>query len=141
MTAPAPLPDRLDPDADPRLERLLCRLLRGGVILSAILLIVGLVVLFARDDRGALSDPLATAGLDRFGAVFPHTLSQVFAGLRHFTGESVIALGLLILIATPVLRVAVSILAFARARDWPYVAFTGYVLAMLIVSFLVGKAG
>ena len=49
--------------------------------------------------------------------------------------------GLLVLIATPVMRVAVSILAFAADRDWRFVAITISVLAILLVSLLVGRAG
>ncbi len=45
------------------------------------------------------------------------------------------------LIATPVLRVAASVLAFAIERDWIYVALTAAVLILLLLSFLVGSAG
>ena len=44
---------------------------------------------------------------------FPHTLGGVGTGLVHGDPPAVIALGLLILLATPVVRVAVSIVAFA----------------------------
>jgi uncharacterized membrane protein len=49
--------------------------------------------------------------------------------------------GLVILMATPVLRVAVSIVAFARRREWPFVAFTGVVLVLLIAGILVAVSG
>jgi len=52
---------------------------------------------------------------------------------------AVIQLGLLILIATPVVRVAASVVAFAVERDRLYVAITLYVLAVILVSFFLGQ--
>ena len=49
--------------------------------------------------------------------------------------------GLLVLIATPVLRVAVSILAFWQEGDRKFVLITSVVLALLLASFLLGKVG
>jgi uncharacterized membrane protein len=49
--------------------------------------------------------------------------------------------GLLLLIATPVLRVAVSILAFVYQRDRAFVAITSIVLALLLTSFVLGRGG
>jgi uncharacterized membrane protein len=49
-------------------------------------------------------------------------------------GRGLIPLGLLLLIATPVARVAFSVVAFARQRDATYVAITFTVLALLLYS-------
>jgi uncharacterized membrane protein len=49
-----------------------------------------------------------------------------------------VQLGVLLLIATPVARVAFSALAFARQRDYTYVALTLFVLAVLLCSLFVG---
>ena len=49
-------------------------------------------------------------------------------------GSGMIQLGLLLLIATPVARVAFSIFGFAAERDWLYAGFTCLVLAILIFS-------
>jgi uncharacterized membrane protein len=48
--------------------------------------------------------------------------------------RGLIQLGLLLLIATPVARVVLSIIEFARERDWLYVTTTLMVLATLIYS-------
>ncbi|MGH2509954.1 MAG: DUF1634 domain-containing protein [Ktedonobacteraceae bacterium] len=50
-----------------------------------------------------------------------------------------IALGLLLLLATPVIRVAASIVAFGLEHDRRYVIITTIVLAILCLSFLIGK--
>jgi uncharacterized membrane protein len=53
----------------------------------------------------------------------------------------VAAAGLLLLILTPILRVAVSVLMFLLERDRPFVLITAAVLAALVLSFLLGKTG
>jgi uncharacterized membrane protein len=54
---------------------------------------------------------------------------------------SVIQLGLLLLIATPVARVAMSLVAFILQRDRVYVVVTLIVLAVLIFSLTGGIHG
>jgi len=75
------------------------------------------------------------------GAKFPHTLGDVASAASHFSAEGIMVAGLLVLIATPVLRVALSVVGFALQRDWVYVGLTVLVLLVLLGSFLVGKAG
>jgi uncharacterized membrane protein len=45
------------------------------------------------------------------------------------------------LIATPVLRVAISVLAFVYQRDRTFVVITTVVLALLLTSFVLGRGG
>lgn len=47
-----------------------------------------------------------------------------------------IALGLLLLIATPVARVALAAFGFLREGDWLYTAVASFVLAVLLFSLL-----
>lgn len=54
-------------------------------------------------------------------------------------GRALIQLGLLLLIATPVSRVAFSVFAFERQRDWTYVGITLAVLAVLVYSLAGGS--
>ena len=54
--------------------------------------------------------------------------------------RGLIQLGLLILIATPIARVAISAVAFARRRDWLYTAFAAIVLAALLFGLLGARA-
>jgi uncharacterized membrane protein len=49
-------------------------------------------------------------------------------------GQGIIQLGLLLLIATPVARVAFSIFGFAEERDSMYVVFTLIVFSVLLYS-------
>lgn len=104
-------------------------ILQGGVLISAAVICTGILLMFVHPDR--------LSGQHLF--VFPHTLSQVGSGLLALHPQAFIALGLLLLIATPVVRVAASIFAFALEHDWRYVAITLVVLAVLLFSFLLGK--
>jgi uncharacterized membrane protein len=107
--------------------------LRGGVLLSATIVLVGVVAFYVRFGSAA-----SRLQVDR---VFPHSVAGALSGAAHGNPLAIVALGLLILLVTPVLRVAVSIVAFALEHDWRYVGITALVLAILLVSFALGKAG
>jgi uncharacterized membrane protein len=55
-----------------------------------------------------------------------------------FRGRGIIQLGLLLLIATPIARVALSVVAFAIQRDRLYLVVTLIVLAVLMYSLTGG---
>jgi uncharacterized membrane protein len=65
----------------------------------------------------------------------------VIQGLEHSQGRAIVMAGLLLLIATPVLRVAISVLAFVYQRDRTFVVITSVVLALLLTSFALGRGG
>jgi uncharacterized membrane protein len=118
---------------DDRLELSLGNLLRSGVIASALIVTVGGALYLWRhggdspDSRTFHGEP----------AEYRHPVGIVRAML-HGQGRGVIAFGLLLLIATPIARVVFSAVAFARQRDWTYVALTMFVLAVLLWSLLSG---
>ena len=61
------------------------------------------------------------------------------AGVAHGSAVYVLQLGLLVLIATPITRVAASVLLFLREKDMLYVGVTLLVLLMLLFAlFVVG---
>jgi uncharacterized membrane protein len=113
-------------------ELIISFVLRSGVVLAALIIALGVVLFYARY--------LAAGG--KIGQVtYPHTVAAVFVGLAHGDPLSVIVLGLLVLLLTPVLRVLVSVVTFALERDWHYTAITLLVFTILIVSFLLGRGG
>jgi len=67
---------------------------------------------------------------------FPVTLSSIASGLASLDPPSIIQLGFLVLLATPVARVALSLLLFAAEKDTRFVYLTGAVLAILLFSIL-----
>ncbi|MGC9944889.1 MAG: DUF1634 domain-containing protein [Bryobacteraceae bacterium] len=61
-------------------------------------------------------------------------LRGIVSGVPGFHCRRVIQFGLVLLIATPVARVAFSVVAFVLQRDRTYVAITAIVLAVLLFS-------
>jgi uncharacterized membrane protein len=121
-----------------RVEILISNLLRIGVISSLLIIILGTTVTFIRHPE-YLRDATELQRLTSSGAAFPHTMRNVFRGLLAFQGQSIVMLGLVVLIATPVVRVGVSIAAFLYQRDRVFVVITTVVFLLLITSFFLGK--
>jgi uncharacterized membrane protein len=114
-------------------ERTVGNLLRACVLAAAAVTAAGGAVYLARhggetaDDsvfRGEPADLRSPAG--------------VLRGARAGSGGGLIQLGALLLIATPVARVAFTIYAFGRRRDVLYVVVSLVVLALLLFSLFGG---
>lgn len=125
-------------------ELFLSKLLRTGVLLSAAVIVIGVVMLFATQNRtGYLHDGLhglITYPPQQGSAPVDHSLNDVLRGLGVGDPDAVISLGLLLLIATPIVRVAASVFLFIAQNDRRYVAITLFVLTVLLLSFWLGKA-
>ena len=65
--------------------------------------------------------------------------SEILPGLRRGDPESFLDLGLLLLIATPILRVIGSLIEFISKRNWRYTYITSLVLLVLALSMMLGK--
>jgi len=120
------------------MERIVALTLQIGVITSVVLVLAGAAVTFWHHPEYVHGTELLKmlTGPDND---FPKTLHNVFAGLAAFRGQSIIVLGLMVLLATPVLRVAISALIFLLERDGVFVAITLFVLGLLVVSFFLGR--
>lgn len=142
MSDPAPSHPPTRPSADlvRKVELLISNLLRIGVISSLLVVVAGLVISFAHHS-GYLHSEAEMRQVISAGHPPWNSLTELWSGLLHFRGEAIIMAGLLLLIATPVMRVAVSIVTFIVERDMIFVVVTTFVLAMLILSFVLGKAG
>ncbi|HEY7356066.1 MAG TPA: DUF1634 domain-containing protein [Ktedonobacterales bacterium] len=126
-------------------EEIISWILRVGVVASALMIALGVVLLFVTGETGYGGSFNDLAGLVQYHqgqqAAFPTTPGDVLAGLAQFKPYAFIALGLLLLILTPVIRVAASVVIFLLERDHAYVFITLIVLVILVVSFLLGKTG
>lgn len=120
---------------DERVEAIIGNLLIAGVFLSAaIVLVGGIIYLIHFGD----STPAYRAFRGE-----PESLRTIRGIVRYafaLHGRGIIQLGLLVLIATPVARVAFSIFGFAAEGDRRYVVFTLIVLLILLYS-LFGSSG
>jgi uncharacterized membrane protein len=119
--------------SDQQVEERVGNLLRYGLIIATAIVVLGAAIYLGRhaDEEPALrlfhGEPPELRGLD-----------GIIDVARDWRGRGIIQLGLLVLLATPVARVAFSIVAFTLQRDWLYVPITLLVLAVLLYSIVGG---
>ena len=119
---------------DQKIEQIVGNLLRAGVILSAVVVLCGGILYLMKYGRAP-----ADYRIFRGEPTDLKSLSDIVRDAFALHSRAIIQLGLLLLIATPVARVAFSIFGFAEERDRMYVAFTVIVLLILLYS-LIGSA-
>ncbi len=122
-----------------RIENLISHVLRIGVVVSLLVIVTGTVISFVHHPGYLWSAPMLGPLTHPVGDSLP-TVHSVLAGVLTGRGQAMVMLGLMLLIATPVLRVAVSVVVFLVQRDLIFVATTLVVLAALLFSFWIGKA-
>jgi uncharacterized membrane protein len=122
-----------------RSERWIAATLRSGVVASVALIVVGLTLSFIHHPA-YMRDPAELTRLVTPGAAFPKTLHELADGLGHGEGRAITVLGLLALIATPIMRVAISVLTFIEQKDKRFALITATVFALLILSLVLGHA-
>lgn len=117
--------------SDENVELFVGNLLRWGVVLAAsVTALGGFIFLFVHGGRKA--DYSVFHGQ-------PDALKSVSAVARnayHLQPEALIQLGLLLLIATPIARVALSLIAFFKQHDRMYILVTAIVLGVLLYSLI-----
>jgi uncharacterized membrane protein len=118
---------------DKQMDLVIGKLLRSGVIFSGVLVSFGGLLYLQHPLRSArnythfLAESTSLQGI-----------AGVLRGAVHLDANSVIQLGLLFLIATPVTRVAFCMAGFARQKDRLYVVISSSVLVILIYSLIQG---
>ena len=118
------------------MNKILGIVLRTGVILSGAIIAIGTAQFLANHSLGDTSSYLAyNPGLIPHGN-FPVSLANIVSGLTSLDPLSIIELGFLVLLATPIVRVALSLVLFAAEKDRRFVYLTGAVLAILLFSML-----
>ena len=121
---------------DDEVDQFLGNLLRAGVIIASIVVMMGGVLYLAQhgleiaDRRVFQSEPAPL-----------RSIGGIIRGVIGGQATAIVQLGLVLLIATPVARVAMSLVAFLLQRDRVYVFVTAIVLALLIFSLTGGVPG
>ena len=116
---------------DQKIEDIVGNLLRIGVLSSALVVFLGALIYLVRrglspvDFRVFRGEPAEL-----------RSLHGIVRSTMHLQGRGIIQFGLLLLIATPVARVAFSIVGFAKERDRTYVLLTSIVFLILAYSLL-----
>ena len=133
--APASSSNPVSPADDHAVEQLIGRLLQVGVLISAVVVVIGGGILLARyggvraDFRSFRSEPTELS-----------TLAGIIRGVFRLESAAIVQFGLVLLIATPVVRVGLTLIAFWWQRDRLYVCITAFVLMLLVYSLFWGRA-
>jgi uncharacterized membrane protein len=118
---------------DKQVEQIVGNILRIGVAVAALTAMSGGVLYLIR-----FGNTLPNYAVFRGEPADLRSVSGIIRDVLSFHTRGMIQLGLLLLIATPVARVAFSVLAFALQRDRTYIFVTLIVLGMLIYSLTGG---
>ena len=116
---------------DKRLETIIGNLLRSGVLLAAAVVSVGGLIYLAQNYNHPVSYRVFSPSLPQ-----ARSLIGIVQSAAHLNGEGLIQLGLLLLIATPVARVALAMVGFALERDRLYTVVSLIVLGILVYSLM-----
>jgi uncharacterized membrane protein len=120
---------------DQKVEAVVGMLLQSGVLISGLVVLVGGILYLLRYAHLPLQYGDFSAEREAFRG-----FGVVGRGVLHGDGREIIELGLLLLIATPVARVAFSILGFALERDRLYIVITVIVFLVLMYSLFGGAS-
>ena len=118
---------------DQQLQLILGNVLRAGVLTAALVVAFG-GILYLVHHGAALPDYGAFRGEPPDLCSVGGIIGDAILG----SGRGIIQLGLLLLIATPVMRVVLSLVGFARQRDRIYVFVSLTVLLLLLFSLFGG---
>lgn len=119
-------------------ETVISIVLRLGVSVSVITILAGLALLFWRHPQYASLRGGSYRRLVSPSFPFPRTPSETVAALADGGGGGMVVLGLVLLILTPVVRVAVSAYGFLYERNRRMAAVAAVVLAGLVASLVLG---
>ncbi len=116
---------------DERLEIIVANLLRAGVMTAAAVVLGGGIEYILRHGG-----EIASYSPFHGEPVEYRAVSSIVRGAFAGGARAIIQLGLLLLIATPVARVAISIVGFSLEKDRTYIVITTLVLAILLFSLI-----
>jgi uncharacterized membrane protein len=116
---------------DRRLEGIIGQLLRAGVLLAAAIVASGGVSYLVQHHSSRVNYHTFVAGGQSV-----RTIPGIVQSAARLDSAGLIQLGLLLLIATPVARVAIALVGFALERDRLYTVVSLTVLLILALSLI-----
>lgn len=111
-------------------------ILRTGVAVSMIIVITG-GLLFVYHYGHSTADYSSFKGVP----YFLNDIGSVIKGIFNLRSQAIIQLGIILLIATPVIRVLFSAIGFFIEKDYLYTAMTLIVLLIILFSMVSSHAG
>jgi uncharacterized membrane protein len=122
----------LDPDQD--IEKLIGYLLRYGVVTASLIVLIGGIIYLFQNQHSPIPHYHVFIG-EKAGYT---TLPQILGGAEAFKAKGIIQLGVLVLIATPILRIFFSLVGFVFEKDKLYILITLIVLSVMLFSIFGG---
>ncbi|PZP50620.1 MAG: DUF1634 domain-containing protein [Pseudopedobacter saltans] len=121
---------------DTDIELAISKVLRYGVYLALLFAIIGGVVYLYRHGNEAVGNQYAHY-IEKDDAFFDY-VHKMFVGIFNGKGRDVITLGIIVLLATPTVRILFSLFGYALEKDKMYMVITLIVLAIISVSVMGG---
>ena len=121
---------------DRDMQVLLGQVLRAGTVVSVSVVFIGGVLFLVRHGH-TVADYRTFKGIPDF----VRNPSGILYGILAFKGQAIIQLGIVLLIATPILRVIFSAIGFVLEKDYLYLGISLLVLSIIFFSALNGHAG
>ncbi len=119
---------------DTDMQAVIGYVLRAGVVISiSVVFIGGMIYLFRHGS--SIADYRQFKGVP----AFVHSISGIIRGILTGRGRAIIQAGIILLIATPVVRIIFSAIGFVLEKDWLYVVITLLVLTIIIAGACLGK--
>jgi len=116
---------------DHRLEAIIGQLLRAGVLLAAATVLAGGALYLASHHADRVDYRTFVAGVEDM-----RTYSGIVQSAAQGQSAAIIQIGLLLLILTPVARVAIALVGFFLERDRLYAMVSLIVLLILVSSLM-----
>jgi uncharacterized membrane protein len=121
---------------DKDMQLLLGQVLRAGTVVSISIVFAGGIFYLYRHGLSVVNYK-TFKGVPDFLQHFRGIMASVF----HLNAPAVMQLGIMLLIATPILRVAFSAIGFVLEKDYLYVGISLLVLFIIFMSMINGHAG
>ena len=115
---------------DQDLERIIGQLLRFGVLLSSLVVLAGGIVYLIRHGHEQPAFGSFKGEPDKMKDPAP-----MWKAILRGEGRPLIALGLLLLILTPIARIVFSVAGYLLEKDYLYVVITLFVLTVILWNF------
>jgi uncharacterized membrane protein len=111
-------------------------ILRAGVLVSMSVIFIGGVIYLYRHGQTHVD-------YSKFVGVpdFVNNPGGIIHGIFTLRGRAIIQAGVILLIATPVIRVLFSAIGFIMEKDYLYTGITILVLFIILASMISGHAG
>ncbi len=120
--------------ADADIEKIIGLQLRYGVVIASLIVLIGGVLYLVQQGQGAIP-PYRTFLGESAGYT---SLSQIVKGIGAGQAKGIVQMGVVVLIATPILRIAFSLVGFILEKDRLYIIITAIVLSVMLFSIFGG---